>query len=227
MFALLIDPDKCKGESLEHLMEICRETPPDIVLVGGSIVNGDTAMTVRTIREKSKMPVVLFPGNSSQFVPEADGLLFLSLISGRNADYLIGQQVNSAISIRKSGIETISTGYMLIESGCMTSVEYISNTKPIPRAKSDIAVATAVAGEMMGLKMLYLEGGSGAREHVPEEMIRAVRKDVDIPIIVGGGLRTAEDIREVCDAGADIVVVGTAIENNPQLLRAISAETRK
>lgn len=227
LFALLIDPDKCNATCLGHLIDMCQDHTPDIILVGGSIVSGDTASTVRTIHSKCSIPVVLFPGNSSQFVPEADGMLFLSLISGRNPDYLIGQQVNSAISIRKAGVETIPTGYMLIESGCMTSVEYISNTKPIPRAKTDIAVATAVAGEMLGLKMLYLEGGSGAQDHVPTEMISAVRQHVDIPLIVGGGLRTAEDVREVCNAGADIIVVGTAIEKNPQVLASIAQAVRE
>ena len=159
---------------------------------------------------------MLFPGNSTQLSDKADAMLMLSLISGRNADFLIGQHVVAAPFIKKSGIETISTGYMLIESGTTTSVEYISNTRPIPREKNDIAVATAIAGELLGNKAIYLEGGSGAKMPVPAPMIKAVHRSISLPIIVGGGLRSEDDIKNALEAGADIVVIGTSLESDPE-----------
>lgn len=222
MLAVLLDPDKVTEELAVRLSELFKEHCPDMVLVGGSLVAADTEAMVRRLKSLFDVPIVLFPGNSSQIAPSADGILLLSLISGRNADYLIGQHVSSAIQIKQSGMEVIPTGYMLIEGGAVTSVQYISGTMPIPRKKNDIAVATAVAGEMLGLKMLYLEAGSGAKEHVPAEMVRAVRQQVDVPMIVGGGLRDVESVKEMFEAGADIVVVGTAIENNPDFLKKIA-----
>ena len=163
-------------------------------------------------------PVILFPGNANQVSANADAILFLSLISGRNAEFLIGNQVLSAPVIKNSGLEAIATGYMLIDCGKTTSVEYMSNTQPIPYDKPDIAVATAIAGEMLGLKALYLEGGSGAQSFVNPEIISAVKKSCSIPLIVGGGIRSCESLRNVFDSGADIAVVGTIIEKNPELL---------
>ena len=212
MFVVLIDPDKFSESMLDKLSSLLSVRRADMIFVGGSLVMSDIGEVVKMLKSRFDTPVVLFPGSAQQFTEEADALLFLSLITGRNAEYLIGQHVMSSVRIKRSGVEVIPTGYMLVEGGVMTSVEYISGTQPLPRSKDDIAVATAVAGELLGLKMLYLEAGSGAKECVPESMIRAVRSSVGLPIIVGGGLRSIEDIDKAYSAGADIVVVGTAIE---------------
>lgn len=212
MFVVLIDPDKFSEGMLDKLSLLLSVRRADMIFVGGSLVMSDIGEVVKMLKSRFDIPVVLFPGSAQQFTEEADALLFLSLITGRNAEYLIGQHVMSSVRIKRSGVEVIPTGYMLVEGGVMTSVEYISGTQPLPRSKDDIAVATAVAGELLGLKMLYLEAGSGAKECVPESMIRAVRSSVGLPIIVGGGLRSIEDIDKAYRAGADIVVVGTAIE---------------
>lgn len=212
--AVLIDPDKTDSDSIATLCAHFADYQPDMILVGGSLVAADTSITVDAIKHCTQSPVVLFPGNATQIAERADAMLLLSLISGRNAEYLIGQHVNAAMRIAASGIETIATGYMLIDGGAATSVEYISATRPIPFNKCDIAVATAVAGEMLGLRAIYLEAGSGARQPVSPEMISAVRAKVNIPLIVGGGLRTPESITAACTAGADIVVVGTALETD-------------
>lgn len=212
MFVVLIDPDKFSEAMLDKLSSLLSVRRADMIFVGGSLVMSDIGEVVKMLKSRFDIPVVLFPGSAQQFTEEADALLFLSLITGRNAEYLIGQHVMSSVRIKRSGVEVIPTGYMLVEGGVMTSVEYISGTQPLPRSKDDIAVATAVAGELLGLKMLYLEAGSGAKECVPESMIRAVRSSVGLPIIVGGGLRSIEDIDKAYSAGADIVVVGTAIE---------------
>lgn len=212
MFVVLIDPDKFSEGMLDKLSSLLSVRRADMIFVGGSLVMSDIGEVVKMLKSRFDIPVVLFPGSAQQFTEEADAVLFLSLITGRNAEYLIGQHVMSSVRIKRSGVEVIPTGYMLVEGGVMTSVEYISGTQPLPRSKDDIAVATAVAGELLGLKMLYLEAGSGAKECVPESMIRAVRSSVGLPIIVGGGLRSIEDIDKAYNAGADIVVVGTAIE---------------
>lgn len=212
MFVVLIDPDKFSVGTMNKLMRLFEVRKPDFIFVGGSLVVESVDDVVREVKLRCDIPVVLFPGSSQQFADSADALLFLSLISGRNAEYLIGQHVVSSVRIKRSGVEVIPTGYMLIDGGATTSVEYISGTRPLPRTKIDIAVATALAGELLGLKMLYLEAGSGAKDSVPEEMISAVRKAVSLPLIVGGGLRSEESIKKAFDAGADMVVVGTAIE---------------
>jgi len=226
MLAVLIDPDKITEDKIAQLTNLWQQTAPDFIFVGGSLVNADTETTIKQIKAVSNIPVILFPGNALQLAKNADALLFLSLISGRNAEYLIGQHVVAAGQIKRSGIEVIPTGYILIDGGCTTSVQYISGTSPIPRTKTDIAVATAIAGEMLGLRMLYIEAGSGAKEHVPAEMVKAIRGNVEIPIIVGGGLRDVESINEIYNAGADLVVVGTAIENNPTFLSDIIKNIR-
>ncbi|MCF0190929.1 MAG: geranylgeranylglyceryl/heptaprenylglyceryl phosphate synthase [Marinilabiliaceae bacterium] len=216
LIALLIDPDKCGEEFVAQIKHNTEGSEPDIILVGGSIVSTPISETICIIKRYfDQTPLILFPGNISQLSPEADAVLFLSLISGRNPEYIIGQQVMSAPTIKRMSLETIPTGYMLINGGCSTAVQYVSSTTPIPADKSDIAVATAMAGEMLGLKALYLEAGSGAINHVPAEMVKAVRKSVKIPIIVGGGIRTRESALELCKAGADIIVVGTALEEEP------------
>ena len=214
--AVLIDPDKYTDEVAERFASSVAQAKPDYIFVGGSLTASSTDDAIKHIKEKTDKKVVLFPGNSTQLTDKADAILMLSLISGRNADFLIGQHVVAAPFIRKSGIETISTGYMLIESGTTTSVEYISNTRPIPREKNDIAVATAIAGELLGNKAIYLEGGSGAKNPVPAQMIKAVSKNITLPVIVGGGLRSEDDIKTALEAGADIIVIGTTLESDPE-----------
>ena len=222
MFALLIDPDKQNEADLLRLAEkINSPTGPDIILVGGSLLFSNIDDTVATLKCNTQKPVVLFPGSAMQVSDKADGILLLSLISGRNPDFLIGQHVMAAPALAKSGIEILPTGYMLIGEENYTSVRYISNTNPIPYNKTDIAVATALAGQMLGLKMLYLEGGSGAAKPVSTNMIEAVRRAVSLPLIVGGGLRSAADVETALKAGADIVVVGTSIESNYALVEEI------
>ena len=222
MFALLIDPDKQNEADLLRLTEkINSPTGPDIVLVGGSLLFSNIDETVATLKRNTQKPVVLFPGSAMQVSDKADGILLLSLISGRNPEFLIGQHVLAAPALVKSGIEILPTGYMLIGEENYTSVRYISNTNPIPYNKTDLAVATALAGQMLGLKMLYLEGGSGAAKPVSANMIEAVHRAVSLPLIVGGGLRSAADVESSLKAGADIVVVGTSIENNYALVDEI------
>lgn len=214
LFALLLDPDKCDEKNFDKLLPLAEENNVNMILVGGSFVKNDIGLFVSSIKKHTSIPVVLFPGNASHFCPEADAILLLSLISGRNADFLIGNHVLASNAIKKSGLEVIPTGYILIDGGVQTSVQYMSNTMPIPSLKVDIAVATALAGEQLGLKMIYLEGGSGAKNPVPVEMIRAVRSEIKIPLIVGGGLKTPEQVNAAWDAGADMVVVGNALEDD-------------
>ena len=215
--AILIDPGKYGVDCLVNLLQIMQQKPPHYILVGGSTTSSSMDETINLIRQYLDVPVILFPGNASQFTPKADALMYLSLISGRNPDYLIGQHVLSSISIKKSGLKVVPVGYMLIESGRMTSVEYISNTKPIPSNKSEIAVCTAVAGELLGMQSIYLEAGSGADHPVPAEMIAAVKKNISIPLIVGGGIRTVEALKNAYASGADVVVVGNILEEKPEL----------
>ncbi|PLX05245.1 MAG: geranylgeranylglyceryl/heptaprenylglyceryl phosphate synthase [Marinilabiliales bacterium] len=226
VFALLIDPDKQTDESLKKLIGIANQIGIDFFLLGGSLISQYTDSCVKIIKEYSNVPLVLFPGSLLQINSDADGILLLSLISGRNPDFLIGNHVVAAPLLKKSKIETIPTGYILIEGGKVSSVEYMSNTKPIPSDKTDIAVATAIAGEMKGNKLIYLEAGSGAPTSVPTEIIKEVKQNISVPLIVGGGLKTRAQIKAVCDAGADIVVVGNAIEDQPELLKGLVAETK-
>lgn len=223
MVAMLIDPDKYNAATLQNLQR--SGNLPDIVLVGGSIVQTDTDAVVgdikRTVGKESM--VILFPGDEGQLSAQADALLFLSLVSGRNPEYLIGQQVRAAVKIKQMGLEAIATAYMLIDGGRRTSVEYVSNTMPLPADKPDLAVATALASELMGMQMAYLEAGSGALSPVPTRTIEMVRKAVRMPLIVGGGLRTRACVEAAFEAGADIAVVGTAIEQNPEVAAEIMA----
>ncbi len=225
LIALLIDPDKMSGQ-VDIWLEKEHKNPPDMIFVGGSLVCNDVCKVVGKIKQKTDIPVLLFPGNCSQVVGNVDAILFLSLISGRNSDYLIGQHVNSAMKIKNLGMETIPTGYMLIESGVRTSVEYVSGTMPIPSDKTDLAVATAVAGEMLGMKMIYLEAGSGAKNPVPAEIIEQVRKNTRVPLIVGGGLRNTIDVEKSFKSGADIVVLGTIFERDPVEFDKICASVK-
>ena len=218
--ALLVDPDGYDSKSLDELIGFINLYPPDLVLVGGSILFNPIEITITALKLGTKLPVFIFPGNLYQLSERADGILFLSLISGRNPEFLIGNHVLAAPHLGRSGIEVIPTGYMLIGNGKASSVEYMSNTSPIPGNKPDIAVATAMAGEMLGLKALYLEAGSGASHSVEPAMIRAIRKLISLPLMVGGGIRTAETALELFSAGADMIVVGNALEKDPGLIKA-------
>jgi phosphoglycerol geranylgeranyltransferase len=217
--ALLVDPDGYDDAGLNDLIGYINMNPPDLLLVGGSLLFNPIEITITALKLGTTLPVFLFPGNSFQLSDRADGILFLSLISGRNPEFLIGNHVLAAPQLHRAGIEVIPTGYLLIEDGKSTSVEYMSNTRPIPATKTDIAVATAMAGEMLGLRSIYLEAGSGAAHPVGSQMISAIRKHISLPLIVGGGIRTPEIALEVFGAGADMIVVGNAIEKDPKLLK--------
>jgi phosphoglycerol geranylgeranyltransferase len=222
-FAVLIDPDKLNEQSLLTTIEIAIKSKVDFFFVGGSLVVTDTLdKMVAAIKKHCSIPVVLFPGSPDQITPKADALLYLSLISGRNPELLIGQHVISAPFIKQSGLEIIPVGYMLIDGGSPTTVSYISNTNPIPSNKNDIAICTAMAGEMLGLKLIYMDAGSGALKAIPTDMIKEVAKHIQIPLVVGGGITTPEKAKENCIAGADIIVVGNAAEKDPELITAIS-----
>jgi phosphoglycerol geranylgeranyltransferase len=222
-FAVLLDPDKLNPESCLRLVNMGLESKIDYFFVGGSLLtNNNLNSVVKAVKNHSDIPVVLFPGNYMQIDETADAILLLSLISGRNPDYLIGQHVTAAPLLKKSGLEVLSTGYMLVECGKQTTVSYISNTTPIPYDKPVIAACTAMAGEMLGLKLLYLDGGSGAINPVSPKMISAVRKVTEIPLIVGGGINTSQKAIDALSAGADLIVVGNGIEKNPQLLSDVS-----
>jgi putative glycerol-1-phosphate prenyltransferase len=219
LFIVLIDPDKYSDEhDIANFATLLKKASPDFVFIGGSLTIGSTAQTIRALKKHCDIPLVLFPGNTLQFTPEADALLFLSLISGRNSDFLIGQHVVVAPAVKQSGIETISTGYILVESDHATAVEYISNTRPIPRQKPQLAAATAIAGELLGNQLIYLEAGSGAYPPVLPEMISTVKSSISIPLIVGGGLRDEKSILTALHAGADAVVIGNVLETSPELM---------
>lgn len=221
--AVLIDPDKQSVETLLPLIQLAENTRVDFFFVGGSLLlENSFEQTIQTIKANSKIPVLIFPGNNYQISKYADAVLFLSLISGRNPEYLIGQHVIAAPLLKEAGIETIPTGYLLIDGGRISTTSYITQTVPIPNDKPDIAVATALAGEMLGMKLIYLEAGSGASKTVSSKMIAAVKQSITVPLIVGGGIRSGEQAEEVCKAGADFVVVGNVLEKEPELLMEIS-----
>jgi phosphoglycerol geranylgeranyltransferase len=220
-FALLIDPSKHNEESLHEAAQAAAEFAVDYIFIGGSLVSGFVDRDIEIIRSEAKIPVVIFPGSLLQISDKADAILLLSLISGRNPEYLIGNHVIAAPVLKNSRLEVIPTGYMLIENGSTSSVEYISNTKPIPAGKTDLVIATALAGEMLGLKLIYLEGGSGSKEPIPASLINKVKSKISVPLIVGGGIHTKDDLEKVYAAGANIVVVGNALENDLDSLKAL------
>ncbi|GAB2523647.1 geranylgeranylglyceryl/heptaprenylglyceryl phosphate synthase [Spirosoma aerophilum] len=202
--------------------------PIDFFLVGGSLVTDYIHKDViAAIRQQSTTPIILFPGNPLHIEPSADAIFFLSLISGRNPDFLIGQHVIAAPLLKKSGLEILPTGYMVVDSGTQTTVSYISGTMPLPHDKPGVAACTAMAGEMLGLQLMYLDAGSGARRPVSSVMISAVRSVIDLPIIVGGGINSGEKAYEALKAGADMIVVGNGIEHDPDLLPQLSAVVRQ
>ena len=222
-FAVLIDPDQLRLGKLDTILQNAMDANVDYFFIGGSLIVNDMLDKVLVgIRELCNIPQILFPGNSFQLSNKADALLFLSLISGRNAELLIGKHVITAPFLRKSSLEIMSTGYMLIDGGAATTVSYMSNTNPIPRDKNDIAVCTAMAGELLGLKMIYMDAGSGAQTPIPESMISAVSNNINIPLIIGGGIKTPEKALASVQAGADMIVVGNAIENDPTLVAELS-----
>ncbi len=222
--AVLIDPDKVEDPgSLTRLLNLASENCVDFLLVGGSLITTtNLSEVIRQIKEAVNIPVVLFPGNSMQIDPGADAILFLSLISGRNPDLLIGQHVIAAPILKNNRIEVMPTGYMLINSGRITSVAYISNTTPIPDDKYSLAACTALAGTMLGLRLIYMDAGSGAEKEISPRMISTVRKAIDVPLIVGGGINTTAKAIAALQAGADMIVIGNALEKNPDLLIEIS-----
>lgn len=220
MLAVLIDPDKCGEKHFEKLIKLLTTHTPDFIFIGGSQLKTPFAPLIQQFKNKLKTPVVIFPGDATQFSANADALLFLSLLSGRNAEYLIGQHVQVAMQIKKSGLETIPTGYILIDGGRNSAVQYISNTHPIPADKVEIAVSTALAGEMLGMKAIYLEAGSGALQPVSTQIIEQVKSQLTIPLFVGGGIRTDQQLHAAYHAGADLVVIGNILETEPEKIES-------
>jgi len=225
LLAILLDPDKIVLENVADLISKINNSPATHIFIGGSLVrNNIMDELIIRLKQKVKLPIVLFPGNPSQISNEADAILFLSLISGRNPDYLIEHQVKAAPILKESQLEIISTGYILIESGGETAVQKISQTKPIDKNDVDLALATAQAGEMLGNKLIYLEAGSGAKQAVPLEMIATISKNIEIPLIVGGGIRDWDGIQNAYNAGADMVVIGTAFERDSSFFETLKYE---
>ncbi|OJJ23022.1 geranylgeranylglyceryl/heptaprenylglyceryl phosphate synthase [marine bacterium AO1-C] len=221
-FALLIDPDKFDDEIGKRFLEMPNFAQVDFIFVGGSLITGSTFnQTVQWLKTNTDKPIIIFPGSNMHIDTSADAILFLSLISGRNPDFLIGQQIVAAPILKRSNLEILPTGYMLVESGRQTTVSYISNTTPIPADKPEVAACTAMAGEMLGLKLIYADAGSGAENPISSKMISMIRKSVDAPIIIGGGINTPKKASQALKAGADVIVVGNALEKDASLLPGI------
>ncbi len=230
LYWVLLDPDDFSVQEGASLAAHAQSCGVNGFLIGGSLMYSNHFDSfVAAVKKAVTVPVILFPGDATQLSAHADALLFLSLVSGRNPVNLIGEHVKAAPLIRQTGLEPIATAYILVESGNVSSVEFMSNTKPIPRAKPMIAAAHALAAEYMGMKLVYLEGGSGAKESVPSEMIRTVRATIHIPIIVGGGIRSVESAQEKLAAGADIIVTGNLLreEGGVEIMRALAKSLRK
>ena len=215
LLAILLDPDKIDLNTVEMLIEKINQSPATHVFIGGSLVeNNILDELIIKIKQNCALPIVLFPGNPSQISNKADAILFLSLISGRNPDFLIEHQVKAVPILKQTNLEIISTGYILVESGTETAVERVSKTKPLERNNIEYVVQTAQAGELLGNKLIYLEVGSGAKQAVPLEMIQKVAQNIKIPLLVGGGIVDLLGIQKAYDSGADLLVIGTAFENN-------------
>ena len=226
VLAVLMDPDKMQVDNVKSFIEKVNKTKADYLFVGGSIVNEKaTEALVSKIKKYTQLPVVIFPGDVTQITDNADALLFLSLISGRNSDYLIGKHVEAAKRLQNTNLEVIPTGYILIENGKQTSVEKVSHTKPMSRENVQRIVDTANAGELLGMKLIYLEAGSGALHPVSEEIIKSVKQALSIPLIVGGGIRTLEKLELAYDSGADVVVIGTAFEEDESFFDKLKRES--
>jgi phosphoglycerol geranylgeranyltransferase len=223
-FAVLIDPDNVSNAQAALIAQQCETAGVDFIFFGGSLmVSNHVDACIKAIKTETSIPVVLFPGSPNQVSSYADALLYLSLISGRNPDLLIGQHVVSAPMVKASGLEIISTGYVVVDGGAPTTVSYMSGSLPIPHDKDDIALCTAMAGEMLGKHVLYFDAGSGAKHPIAETMIQKVAANTNIPLIVGGGIRSAEKAYQNCKHGADIIVVGNAIEKDPSFIKEVSA----
>ncbi|MGD0753524.1 MAG: phosphoglycerol geranylgeranyltransferase [Bacteroidales bacterium] len=216
--ALLLDPDKAKGVSLQNILKTAQKSKTDYIFAGGSLTFTSIDNLISQIRKLCSIPVILFPGNLLQLTLEADVILLLSLISGRNPELLIGNHVTAAPYLKNAREKLVSVGYILISCGKKTSVEYISQTESIPCDKPEIAVATAMAGEMLGLQMIYLEAGSGAINPVPVSLVKAVRQNISIPLAVGGGIKNKDEVEEIFNAGANLIILGNGCEKNPELL---------
>ncbi|MCL2062954.1 MAG: geranylgeranylglyceryl/heptaprenylglyceryl phosphate synthase [Candidatus Cloacimonetes bacterium] len=229
-FLCLIDPDKLEINQSIEVAQLYAENGADAILIGGSMMmNNWFSDTIKEIKKQVNIPLIIFPGIFNFVCPHADALLMLNMLSSRNPQVLINEQVRSAPLVYHSKLEVIPTAYLLIESGSLSSVQYMSHSFPIPRLKSDIAVAHSLAAQYMGQKLIYLEAGSGAVLQVPDEMIKAVKEHIDVPLIVGGGIRTPELAYEKATAGADIIVVGTALENidNPLIIKEFADAIHK
>ncbi len=223
-FTVLIDPDKVDNAKIDQLVSLALDAKVDYFFVGGSLViSNHLDECIQQIKASCDIPVILFPGSPSQVSRYADGLLYLSLVSGRNPELLIGQHVVSAPFVKKSNLEIMPTGYMVIDGGAPTTVSYISNAAPIPADKNEIAMCTAMAAEMLGMKLIYMDAGSGAKRPIPEEMIHKVATHIEAPLIIGGGIIEPEKAYINCKAGADVIVVGNAIEKDPSLIKEMAA----
>ena len=221
-YLILLDPDKLSYSKIIPFIRQCEKSGVDGFLIGGSLmISGDLNTFIETIKVETSLPLIIFPGGVNQISPLADAILFLSVISGRNAEHLIGKHVTASPLIKRAKVEPISTGYILVESGVTTTAVYMSGSLPIPKNKPEIASATALAGEYLGMKLIYLEAGSGAQEPVPDEMVKAVSKECSIPIIVGGGIRNPQTARRKVENGASIIVTGNFFEdeNNWDLIK--------
>jgi putative glycerol-1-phosphate prenyltransferase len=222
LFAVLIDPGKTRQPHWENLIR--QEVLPDIFLVGGSVAGrSETQHCVNFLKNNQPRPVIIFPGNEQQISPDADAILLLSVISGRNAEMLIGRHVRASEELEASGLEIIPTGYVLVENGAGSSVQAVSQTIPLPRNNVGLAAQTALAGQQLGLSLIYLEAGSGALNPVPAEMIRAVKSRLRIPLIVGGGIDCAEKCKQAIEAGADLIVTGNILERDPAMIHELAA----
>ena len=222
-FALLIDPDNVSELECIELLHLAESAAVDFLFIGGSLITGNNlGRVVEICKSNTQIPVILFPGSSLHIDTEADAILFLSLISGRNPDFLIGQHILAAPILKRSRLEILPTGYMLVDTGKQTTVSFISNTTPIPYDKPDVAACIAMAGEMLGLQIIYMDGGSGAEKPISPQMVSAVRKAIDAPLIVGGGINSPEKVQIALKAGADVIVVGNAIEKDSGLILKIT-----
>ncbi len=229
-YLILIDPDKLSPGKLEAFVKKCNDAGVDGLLIGGSLMlNGDFEGFIRKVKAATSLPIIIFPGSINQVSSSADAILFLSVISGRNPEHLIGKHVLSALIIKRANLEAISTGYILVESGTSTTAQYMSGSSPIPRNKPEIAAATALAAEYLGMKLVYLEAGSGAQQTVPNEMVKAVSSICSVPVIVGGGIKTPKAAREKVDSGAKIIVTGNFFEeeNNWDLIKEFAEAIHK
>lgn len=219
--ALLLDPDKTGGKDLRNILRTAVDCHTDFIMTGGSLTFNSIDNLIDAVKEQCQIPVVLFPGNLLQLSYKADLILLLSLISGRNPELLIGNHVVAAPFLQKVRDKLISTGYILVSCGSKTSVEYISQTEAIPGNKPEIVVATAMAGEMLGLRMIYLEAGSGATNPIPAGIVRAVSENISIPLAAGGGIRNAREAREIFNAGANLIILGNGCEKDHRLLEEV------